>query len=388
MPQHTMKNILTRDFLLVFFAAFIFGGANHSLIPALPIYFAKLGFHEKDIGILVAIMAMAALVSRVFVGGALRVFSEKKSILFGTLLFGTTCPLLMITHSFWSLLLLRILQGIAFASLHTAALAYILSITPQANRGQGVAYFLLASYIAMAIAAPGGIFLINEYGFTLFFLSCTGICVCSFFLSSALREKRMSNNNAEEDDTHASEVLIKWKIITPAVSNFLQTYVFGALTAFYPLYAVECGVTNPGLFFTANAVVIMVGRMSGGKILDTYNKEKMIQFLTIVVMIAMIILSFSKTLPMFILVGLLFGTGSAFFTPACMAYAFEYAGSSSGAAVGTFQIFMDLGMALGPLLTGFIVPITGYPVMFLFLAFICFVNLVYFRFYVMRNSKR
>jgi len=51
-----------------------------------------------------------------------------------------------------------------------------------------------------------------------------------------------------------------------------------------------------------------------------------------------------------------------------MTYALEYAGSSGGTAVGTYQAFVDLGMALGPAITGIIVPHTGYRVIFLCLA--------------------
>jgi MFS family permease len=96
----------------------------------------------------------------------------------------------------------------------------------------------------------------------------------------------------------------------------------------------------------------------------------------------MILLSFSKTLPMFVLVGLLWGTGSAFFYPTSMAYAFDYADSSGGPAVGTFRALSDLGVALGPAIMGIIIPLTGYRTMFLCLALICLINLGYFQFYV------
>jgi MFS family permease len=104
-------------------------------------------------------------------------------------------------------------------------------------------------------------------------------------------------------------------------------------------------------------------------------------------MVTMIILSFSKTLPMFILVGLLWGTGGAFFMPASMAHAFAYAGSSNATAVGTFQAFTDLGMALGPAIMGVIIPFTGYPIMFFCLAFICLIDLAYFQFLVRKKGN-
>jgi MFS family permease len=94
-------------------------------------------------------------------------------------------------------------------------------------------------------------------------------------------------------------------------------------------------------------------------------------------MIAMVTLSFSRTLPMFIFAGLVWGTGVAFIFPISMAYALDYAGLSGGTAVGTFRAITDLGLAVGPMVMGLIVPLTGYPVMFLCLAFIPFSTIDY-----------
>ena len=121
--------------------------------------------------------------------------------------------------------------------------------------------------------------------------------------------------------------------------------------------------------------------------MDTCNKEKFIVAFLPAVSIILIILSFSKTLPMFIVVGALWGIGAAFFVPISMTYAFEYAGSSGGAAVGTFRASQDLGIGLGPVVMGLIVPLTGYRVMFLCLALLCLINLCYFQFYVRKRHN-
>jgi MFS family permease len=68
-----------------------------------------------------------------------------------------------------------------------------------------------------------------------------------------------------------------------------------------------------------------------------------------------------------------------------MAYAFEYAGSSAGTAVGTFRTLMDLGLALGPMIMGAIIPVTGYRGMFLCLALVTLISLAYFQFYVRKR---
>ncbi len=98
-------------------------------------------------------------------------------------------------------------------------------------------------------------------------------------------------------------------------------------------------------------------------------------------MVAMVVLSVSRTLPMLIVVGLIWGTGSAFFFPTAMAYVLERAGSSDGTAVGTFRAVSDLGVALGPTIAGVMLPLSGYRLMFLVLAVIFFISLCYLYFY-------
>ncbi|HVN96062.1 MAG TPA: MFS transporter [Syntrophorhabdaceae bacterium] len=379
--HHTGRSLFTHNFVLGFIVVFVFQLAFQSIYPAIPIYFAKLGSTEREVGLLVGIMGIAAVVSRFFAGAVLTRYSEKRVILCGTVLFAFTYVAFILFRPFWPLFAVRFSQGVAFACCHTAALAYIVNITPPAQRGQGLSYFMLSSNFAMAIAAPTGMFLINRYGFTTFFLSCAGLSLCSFLLAGRMKGHK-NPSTLERTSLAASAFLPEMKIIVPSIAGFLHMFVYGALTAFVPLYALHRGVTNPGLFFAATAVAMMAGRAFGGRVLDTYDKEKLILILIIVCMVAMIILSFSKTVSMFIFVGLLWGTGASFFVPASMAYALEYSGSSSGRALGSFNAFLDLGMALGPAVTGLIVPVTGYPAMFLFLALICLMLFCYFQFYV------
>jgi len=304
--QETAGNLFTREFILVFLAYFTFIAVNNALIPTLPLYFTKLGSNERQVGVLVGIMAVAALISRFLVGGALTKYSEKSAMLFGTVFFALTFPAAIVFSRFWPLFAVRVFQGIALACFHTAAFAYVVNILPPAHRGRGIAYFMLAPNLAIAVAAPSGMFLANQYGFTIFFLSCASLSLCSFVLSWRIKEGK-TIVLPEENTQSYSAFLPEWKIVTPAIANFLQIFLYGAITAFFPLYAVECGVTNPGLFFTAMAVVMIAGRILGGRILDTYNKEKIILTLILISMVAMVILSFSKTLPLFIFVGLLWG---------------------------------------------------------------------------------
>ena len=69
--------MFTRNFIIGFFAFFFFLSANQSLTPTLPIYLTKLGSNEREIGVLIGILAVAALASRLFVGRALLKYRKR-----------------------------------------------------------------------------------------------------------------------------------------------------------------------------------------------------------------------------------------------------------------------------------------------------------------------
>jgi MFS family permease len=381
--QRTIRNILIRDYVLSFLAFFGFLVTYFALVPTLPIYLAKLGSNEREIGVLVGTIGVSSLVSRLLVGRVLLKYSERLVMMGGAILFALSFLALIVFRPFWPFFIVRLLQGIAFASLDTSAIAYAIRIVPEAYRVRAINYFFLAPSLASAIAASSGVFVVNKYSFTVLLLACTGFSLCTFLLSWKLKEETV---RPAMISPARKTFLFDQKILAPAVVSFLLYFSWGGIMAFFPLYSLQCGVTNPGFFFSANAVMVILVRVLGGRIFDIHSKEKIIPILIIVTMVAVIVLSFSRTLPMFVLVGLLCGAAGGFIYPVSIAYALEYAGSSDGTAVGTYQAFMDLGLALGPATMGLIVPLTGYRVMFLCLAFTCLINLCYFQFYLRKKG--
>jgi MFS family permease len=382
--RYARRSLLTRDFILGFFGYFALLFACFAFLPTLPIYLTRLGSSEREIGVLVGIFGVSALVSRLVAGGVLTKYSEKSVLISAALLFAVTFPVCIILRPFWPFFAVRLSQGVALACFDTAALALIVKVTPLTHRGRVLGYFMLAPGLATVMAPSFGMFLVNGFSFTIFFLFCMGMSLCALPLFSSLKgqEKARPDTGTPKHNSF----FLERKIIVPAVSAFLYNFVIGSIGAFFPLYAIQCGVANPGYFFSASAIMVIAGRALGGKIQDVWSRERIILTFTLTSMVAMVILSFSRTLPMFIFVGLLWGTGVAFIFPVSMAYALDYAGSSGGTAVGTFRAFMDLGSAIGPMVVGTIVPLTGYRIMFLCLALVCLGNLGYFQFYVRKRG--
>jgi MFS family permease len=383
MPTETIRKILTRDFILICFAQFTFIFVYHILIPTLPIYLSRLGSKETEIGVLIGSLGVSSLVFRPFIGRALLRISEKCFMTAGALLFALTSFAYLLASPFWPFLAVRIFQGIGLAFFNTAVFTLISNISPGIHRGQSLSYFFLTQNVSLALAPLFGMFLIDEFSFTVLFLVCLGFSSFSLLLTNKLgRRQTLPLENSSTEDGF----FIHRKVLSPSIVNFFMYFIWGALSTFFPLYAIKNGVTNPGLFFTAMAIILILGRAFGGKVLDLYCIEKVILYFITLCIISMILLAFSKTLPMFILVGVIWGIGAAFLIPALMAYTLDRAGSYRGPAMGIYTAFSDLGVSLGPVIMGIIIPWTGYSIMFLCLALVGVINLCYFYFFVRKKG--
>ena len=379
----TTQKIITRDFALCFLAQFAFSSVYHTLIPTLPIYLSRSGATEAEIGLLIGIFGVSSLFLRPFVGRALLKIPEKNFMFTGSAIFVLATAAYLVAPPFWPFLMVRIFQGTGLAFFYTASVTLIGNISPEAHRVRSLSYFYLAFNISFALAPSFGMFLINRSSFTLLFLFCTGLSLCSLMITNKLGKTHV---HPLESPSVADHSLFNRKILPPSIMVFFVHVIWGTLTTFFPLYALDQGVANPGLFFAAYATVLIVGRALGGKILDRYSREKVILPCLITYILSMTLLAYSKSLPMFILVAVIWGIGNAFLIPTLVAYALDLAPSSRGPAMGTFTAISDLGTGLGPVIMGLLLRLTGYPIMFLCLALTSVINLGYFLFFVRKKT--
>ena len=230
--KHIIRNILTRDFLLGFFAFFFSLVAYFALYPTLPIFLVRLGSNDREIGALIGILGASSLVSRFLVGGVLTRYSGKSVMMFGALLFALTLIASIVFRPFWPFLTLRFLQGITYACVSTAAFACIINIIPSVYRGQGLGYFLLAPSFALATGPSFGMFLVNHYNFTVLFLTCTALSLCSFFFSWKMKGQEVAkpDNTASAHNT----LFFEWKIVAPAITNCPAVLCLGCFCSLLP----------------------------------------------------------------------------------------------------------------------------------------------------------
>jgi len=378
-----IQKILTRDFGLVCFAQFAFSFVFSLLIPTLPIYLSRLGSTEAEIGVLIGSFFFSSVVLRPFVGRALLKIHEKTFMFIGALLFALASLAFLLAPPFWPFWVVRVFQGIGFAFFLTASYTLVANISPEGHMGESLSYFYMTFNLSGALGPLLGMFLINHFSFTVLFLVCVGLSLCSLFAANRLGRRQIAplQESSIEDGSFLSR-----KAIPPSIINSFSLFIWGGLVAFFPLYAIHHGVANPGIFFTTVAIMLILGRALGARILDLYGKERIILPCLFTYIISTAILAFSTTLPMFILVAIIWGIGHAFLGPALVAYTLDRVGSSRGPVIGTFTAVSDLGISLGPVIMGIIIHTASYQIMFLCLALTGIINLSYFYFFVRQKG--
>ncbi|MBQ1878733.1 MAG: MFS transporter, partial [Erysipelotrichaceae bacterium] len=154
------------------------------------------------------------------------------------------------------------------------------------------------------------------------------------------------------------------------------------VTTYLALIGDERGIANIGLFFTVYSIIMVFLRPVAGTLQD----KKGIFFIMVPAVMAASIgitmIGIGKTLVVILAASLFKAIGQGIGTPALSAEVIKTMGrEKSGVATSTIMIGMNIGNAVGPMLSGLVVKQLGYERMFvgyaIISAVICYMLLFY-----------
>lgn len=361
--QSNSDKIWTRDFVLVCLANFFIFLGFQMTLPTLPLFVKELGGSDQLIGIIVGIFTFSALIFRPYAGHALESKGRQFVYMLGLGIFVISVGSLGFVVSIVFLVIMRVIQGIGWGFSTTATSTIATDLIPPKRRGEGMGYFGLSGNLALAFGPALGLTLVGVISFKSLFLICGALGLVAFLLSMTIRYKKVEQS---PDKT----VTVKFDIfektaLTPSVLLFFITITFGGIASFLPLYAAQKGIAGIESYFLVYAVFLMVSRTFAGKIYD--KKGHLYVFLpgTVLIFIAMILLSWlPSTLIMLIAAGF-YGLGFGSVQPALQAWAVDEApGNRKGMANATFFSFFDLGVGIGAMTFGQLAFMFGYDMIY------------------------
>ncbi|MED1408569.1 MULTISPECIES: MFS transporter [Bacillus] len=353
-----MERLWTKSFIQMTIAMLFLFTGFYLLVPTLPLFIKEIGGNESQVGLMMGMFTIAAVVIRPIIGGMLDKYGRKSFIIWGLIFFGLTMFSYNLASTIIFLAVLRVIHGVTWAVSTTAVGTAITDIIPDSRRGEGMGWYGMAMTIAMAIGPMIGLWVIQNYSFHGLFLLATLLSFMAVVLS--LITKIPFAPQKEKGKIQ----LFEKSVLSITIVVFFLSFAYGGITTFLPLFASSIDV-NPGTFFLVYAIALTIVRPISGKLLDTYGEVFIILPTLCITILAIVVLTISNSLMGVIVAAALYGVGFGSAQPALQAAMLTIVASSKrGVANASFFTAFDLGIGLGAILLGFVSQIFGYRILF------------------------
>lgn len=354
----------TKDFTLTTLSNFFLFFSFQMLIPTLPAYTEKAGGDAFDVGWVIGIFTIAALLTRPFAGKALDTISRRTVLLIGLWIFLLALFSYNFAVSVMLILAIRFIQGIGWGITTTSFGTIISDIIPPKRRGEGMGYYGLSSTLAMATAPMIGIKIMYDKGFTELFIFGTILVLITIIISHFIKYPKVDKAKIENREINIKDLFEK-RALLPSILILLFSITYGGIVTFITLYGKEVNIENVGWFFTANALMILISRPIAGRIFDRKGPKWPLLFGGVSSAIGLILLSYTTNVYMLVLSAIFYGMGFGTVQSSLQAWNINrVTPDRRGAATGTYFSGFDLGIGTGSILLGFVSRATSYSTMY------------------------
>lgn len=178
-----MERLWTKSFIQMTFAMLFLFTGFYLLVPTLPLFIKEIGGNELQVGLMMGMFTIAAVVIRPIIGGMLDQYGRRSFTIFGLIFFGLTMYSYNLATTIILLAILRVIHGVTWAVSTTAIGTAITDIIPDSRRGEGMGWYGMAMTIAMAIGPMIGLLVVQNYSFHGLFLLATLLSIMAVLLS-------------------------------------------------------------------------------------------------------------------------------------------------------------------------------------------------------------
>lgn len=356
--------------------AFNVFGAN-LIAPVLPLYLSLQGLSASRIGMVMGIMAIGALVMRPWAGRAIDQQGSRPVILFGQMLLGICFAAFLWLTGFWSLLLVRFIQGAAQSFYSTAAVTFASSVESPQNMASAISMFTVFTMIGLGSATSLAPFFFHEIGFiplVLLSLLTLGIAI-SFTLFRA----RPIAPIRDADALPFSSVLHLKSVWAPTVCLFASSFVFSTLFTFVPLYALSESVQGYSVFYVCFAIAVIATRLGVQRLTETFRAETVATVASLMNVGSALIIAIYPSPFTFAISGILIGLGFGVIFPALTVYVIQRISPAiKGTGLSILTAAGDVGNALGAAILGLVAEWLGFRWVFVVSAIVVLICARYF----------
>lgn len=337
----------------VFLSAFM-------LLPTAPFHILDLGGSQSAAGLFLGLLTYASAFSAPVTGALADRVGQRRLLLVASLALLTLALLYAVIPAYQLTLALVLVHGVFWSGLLSASAAYMTGLVPESRRTEGIAYWGIASLLAIAVAPPAALALYRAAGWL-------GVCCAAALLNlgMALIAWQLPESTVAVASTEQgllSRGWLEWRVLVASLTLFLCSFGYGGLTSFVALYAEASGVEPRGLYFTVFAGVMIVSRPLLGRFADRVGHRRVFLPSLGLVALGLGLLALGGTRAGFVASALVFGAGFGSLYPVFFSYVMRFvAPNRHGAAFGAILAAFDTGIGTGSIVTGFLAERLGFP---------------------------
>ena len=258
----------------------------------------------------------------------------------------------------------RLIHGLGMGFTTSTCLALATEALPTKKLTQGIGYYSLAQTIAAAVGPTIGLSMVNRWGYSAAFRVGAVVMGLAVLLAATMKTRQCEVPRGKLRITLGG--MVAREALLPAAFLFFLALSSGTISSFLVIYARdEQGVDRIGLYFTVNAICLLVSRPLIGRLGDKYGIHRVLLPALLVYGAALFVISWASSLPAFLLAAVInsFGYGAA--QPIIQALCMKSVPKERrGVASTTSYIGTDVGYLIGSPVAGALATAFGYSTMF------------------------
>ncbi|MBE6125538.1 MAG: MFS transporter [Erysipelotrichaceae bacterium] len=371
-------------FISVFICSVAFNMSGQMSNSMLSLYAKSTGAPADQIGTLMSMFALTALIFRFIAGPAMNAYNRKNLLQMAMAFFGTAylgfsfspklaemtgINVITIMKAF------RLLQGIGNAFGNACLLTIVADCMPKESFSSGMGIFALAQSVAQAIGPTVGKRLSNVFGYNTTYILTSAMMFMSIVLVALI--VKVPNRGTGKMVINLNN-MVAVEALVPALIVFLVSFGFTSINAFFLVYAEERGIQGATWYFTVNAIALMVTKPIVGKLNDKYGFVKVAIPACRLTGASLILIGLSTKLWHLLAVAVINSFGYGAVQPALQSMCMKCVPASRrGSASSTNYIALDSATLLGPAVCGHVAKALGYvPTMWTVMAIPVFAAVV------------
>lgn len=446
----SQEPLWTADFILGTLTNFILSCNYFMLTVVMTEYALQVYHAPASIAAFTAsIFIIGTLCARLASAVLLNKMSPKTLMLLGVLAEIVFTTLYIMEVPLFVLMGIRLVHGFAYGLCSTTMATIITTMIPPQRKGEGIGYYMLSVTLGAAIGPFAGILLSRNVSYNALFVTAAAIVIISIPLTAFIRESKLKKSQPENakgaqraaaaldraEEEVASDLvgspkeakreqlaaaMVKRKSAHPngsaqagaaasaddrkargPIEKFIELgalpislvcclifFGYSSLLTFLTPYAIDIGLARAAsVFFIVYAISMFITRPFTGRAYDRHGPLPVMVPSFVSFSAGMLVLAFAGNDWMILGSGLLLGFGVGTIQSCGLAMAVDKTPLNRLSVTNaTFYMMLDVGVGIGPLLLGLMVPAIGYVWMYICMAGVGLIGLVYF-FIVVKTKK-